>query len=392
MSRWGGCFLVTLLLIPALAAAAGSQDIRDDFKSVSFSGSDGSLPWAGSWVEIGESDGPTSGMIKVGSTNCSNNNCLRVSGGLLGEAGARREANLSSLTTAVLSLDVNIDAALLSLGSTLRIQVRESGSGAWATLKTYALLEDDGQHSETFGISSYAGSQIELRFLLGGLLGGDSVYFDEVTIEGTVAATSSSTSTSSSSSTSTSTSSSTTSSTSTTSLLGVVTSIPSIPNVVPGIVVPDITASPPDDTTPTGQVEPPTDEGGPTVAIPPGSISPDDGVEDPTSSTSTTARDGIVIVPLSEPTAGNGGLREAGVGLLADYRSGMMGDIDFEDVEVLGANLEANFSMAVEVFEAMRLWIAALALVLTAAIVGGMDVVRTRASGETPPHDDNSLS
>jgi len=380
MSRWGACFLVTLLLIPALAATAQEENVRDEFNAVSFSGNDGSLPWAGPWTEVGESDGPENGQVKVGSINCSASNCLRVSGGLLGEAGARREANLSSLTTAVLSLDVNIEAALLSLGSTLWIQVRESGSVAWATLKTYALPGDKGQHSETFGISSYAGSQIELRFLLSSLLGGDRAYFDEVTIEGTVAATSSSTSTSSSSSTST------------TSVGGLVTSLPSTPDGVPSIVVPGITASPPDNTTPTGQVEPPADEGGATVAIPPGSISPGDGVGDPTSSTSTTARDGIVIVPLSEPTSASGGLREAGVGLLADYRSGMMGDTDFEDVEVLGASLEADFSMAVEVFEAMKLWIAALALVVTAAIVGGMDAVRTRASGEKPPHDDNSLS
>jgi hypothetical protein len=395
MSRWGACFLVTLLLIPALAATAQEENVRDEFNAVSFSGNDGSLPWAGPWTEVGESDGPASGQVKVGSINCSASKCLQLSGGALGQPGAQREADLSTMVTAVLSLDLIVDAALFSTG-TLRIQARESGSGTWVTLKGYTLLLQNGQFSESFDVSQYAGSEFEVRFVLSSLLGGDRAYFDEVTIEGTVAATSSSTSTSSSSSTSTSISISTSSSisisTSTTSAGGLVTSLPSTPDGVPGIVVPGITPSPPDNTTPTGQVEPPTDEGGATVAIPPGSVSPDDGVGDPTSSTSTTARDGIVIVPLSEPTSAIGGLREAGVGVLADYRSGMMGDTDFEDVEVLGASLEADFSMAVEVFEAMRLWIAALALVVTAAIVGGMDVVRTRASGEKPPHDDNSLS
>jgi len=375
MSRWGACFLVTLLLIPALTATAREENVRDDFNAVSFSGNDGSLPWAGPWTEVGESDGPANGQVEVGSINCSASKCLQLSGGALGQSGAQREADLSTMATAVLNLDLIVDATLLSTGTTLKIQARMSGSGTWVTLKSYTLPVQNGQFSESFDVSQYAGSELEVRFVLSSVLGGDHAYFDEVTIEGTVAATSSSTSTS------------------TPSVGGVVTSLPSTPSiVVPSIVVPDITASPPDTTTPTGQVELPTDEGGPTVAIPPGSSTPGDGVEGPTSSTSTTAGDGIVIVPLSGPTSASAGLRQAGIGLLADYRSGMMGDTDFEGVEVLGASLKAHFTMAVEVFEAMRLWIAALALVVTAAIVGGMGIVGTRASGEKPPHDDNSLS
>jgi len=63
------------------------------------------------------------------------------------------------------------------------------------------------------------------------------------------------------------------------------------------------------------------------------------------------------------------------MGLLADYREGMMGD--FEDIEVLGANLRADFSLAVEVFGRIKVWIAVLALFVTAAIVAGIDVKKT---------------
>jgi len=48
------------------------------------------------------------------------------------------------------------------------------------------------------------------------------------------------------------------------------------------------------------------------------------------------------------------------------------------EIEVLGVSLEADFSMAVEAFEATRLWIAALALVIAAALVSGMDIRRSR--------------
>lgn len=49
-----------------------------------------------------------------------------------------------------------------------------------------------------------------------------------------------------------------------------------------------------------------------------------------------------------------------------------------ESVEVLGAELDADFSLAVEYFEAGKLWIALLALVIGAAFVGGLDRRRFR--------------
>lgn len=49
-----------------------------------------------------------------------------------------------------------------------------------------------------------------------------------------------------------------------------------------------------------------------------------------------------------------------------------------EEIEVLGAELDADFSLAVEAFEAARVWIAVLALLITAATVSGMDRKRSR--------------
>lgn len=51
----------------------------------------------------------------------------------------------------------------------------------------------------------------------------------------------------------------------------------------------------------------------------------------------------------------------------------MMGDMSMEQVEVLGAELDADFSLAVEVFDAVKVWGAALAMLIAAALVAGVD-------------------
>jgi hypothetical protein len=66
------------------------------------------------------------------------------------------------------------------------------------------------------------------------------------------------------------------------------------------------------------------------------------------------------------------------MGLMADYSTGMMGGMDMGEVEVLGAELTADFSLAVEAFQAAKIWIAALALLIGAALVSGLDSRRWR--------------
>src|SRR5690606_32755048 len=61
MRRWGATLVVALLVVPVLAASAQGESVRDDFETVSFEGDDGTRPWSGPWVEIGELDGPSGG-------------------------------------------------------------------------------------------------------------------------------------------------------------------------------------------------------------------------------------------------------------------------------------------------------------------------------------------
>lgn len=373
MRRWGATLVVALLVVPVLTASAQGESVRDDFETVSFEGDDGSRPWSGPWVEIGEVDGPSGGQVAVASTSCSDSNCLRLTGGLLGQVGARRGADLSVLSTPTLTFDTHIGAALASTG-TLRVQVRGKGSG-WVTLSTETLLLKTGKFTESFDVSAYAGADFELRFLLDSLLGGDRVSLDRVRVEGVV---SGDTTTSSTTSTSKAASSS---STSTTSRIAT-TSTSTTATTVTGAVSTPTTSTPSTSgvTSPTVTQGDQGDEEGAIDRSPSSPALDDDIIATAELTTTSTTDRSLLVVPISRPPSG--GLREPALGLLADYREGMMGD--FEDIEVLGANLSADFSLAVEIFERIKFWIALLALIVTAAIVGGIDGKRAESDRAAP--------
>jgi len=362
MRRCLGGVLVIALLVPAIVASAGSENYRDDFGEISYSGSDGSLPWVDpfgviiDWVEIGESDGPSNGQITVDDDgNCSNKNCLHVRGVVLTTPQIGRKADLSSFNSASLGFEMKSTVPpLLSLG-TLTLQARGNGSG-WENLATYNINSANDYGEEVFDVTTYAGSDFELRFRLStnplSVLGGPTVHIDSVEIEGSVTP-------------------STTSTTSTISLP--TTSLPTIS--VPTITVPTIsvtttsTTSAPDTSTTQPRVTTTTPRPSTTETEDPSSSA---GEGATTTTTNPTASADLPIPP------GGGGLRDPGVGLLADYRPGMMGDLDLDGVEVLGAEISADFTIAVEVFEATKLWIAVLALLITTVLVSGLDRRRSK--------------
>ena len=67
------------------------------------------------------------------------------------------------------------------------------------------------------------------------------------------------------------------------------------------------------------------------------------------------------------------GLRVTWVGVVADHPSGLMGQLGDEGTEVLAAEVGADFSLAVKIFEKARIWISILALVVAAAVIHGVD-------------------
>ncbi|HIE21610.1 MAG TPA: hypothetical protein EYP73_03290, partial [Acidimicrobiia bacterium] len=99
----GALVAVTTAPFPALAA---TETYRDEFNSGDFTGSDGTLGWPAPWIEVGESDGPDSGLVEVVSVSgCAASPCVRIRGGVVsGGQGLRRYADLSSASSATLSM------------------------------------------------------------------------------------------------------------------------------------------------------------------------------------------------------------------------------------------------------------------------------------------------
>ena len=367
MRRLVMCLVGAASMLAAPAAQATQyEDYRDTFASGDYSGNDGSLDFSGSWTELADpgGGGHSSGWVRVGSDGCSSDGCLHIDGDglVLQTFGIRRSADLSLFEVAELCYDLEIDPR----GPTtteLHVQVRIGGT--WHTIAEHNLATSTDT-SVMIPISDYLTAGFQLRFIVpdvldGGLLGLDLLYtgdatVDNVTVRGIVAS-----------------GGSTTSTTSTTSPKTTTTSAP------PG--QPTTTTSP-NGSSPTTSAGPPgpsstVGSGGQGAPLPgettplPGETTTTEANTTTTTANSTSTMSGVGGGP-SGPSSGSG-LREASVGLLADYQPGMIGDLDLHDVEVLGVDLAVDFSMVVELFETAKVWIAILVLVVTAAIVSGMD-------------------
>lgn len=356
-----GILLVAVAMLPALIAGATEgettkETYKDYFDTVSYSGNNGSLQWSGPWVEEGESDGPSSGYVQVVSSGCSGK-CLEIKGGLLTEVRIRRAADLSGFLDAKLHFSLDI-GSLVSTG-VLYVEVKDGSD--WPILDQYPLLVTGPGNFSVSIPSEYLEDGFEFRFCLGGLIGGDLLYIDDVKIIGSVPAPTTTTSTTS---------------TSTTSTTAPAVTTTTKPKGTTSSTSPQTSTTQPADTD-NGSVstEPST-----TTTTAPANTGSADGDDD-------GAVVGAATPPLPQPeTIGSGtprvpegsGLRQSRVGLLADYRPGTMGGMGAEDIEVLGVSLSADFSLAAEAFEATRLWIAGLALLIAIVLVSGMDMRRAR--------------
>ena len=353
----------------ALAGVAKTESYKDIFPDITYSGSAGSLPWEKPWSEVGDDGSPSSGLVHVYTGGCYDYKCLNIEGhGDVGTLGAKRYADLSIFTQAEVCFDVVVellgDESLTS--GTLAVQATSDGAN-WKTIDTYSLqnLNRISQHGQQ-PLDDYLSEGFGIRFVVTGALEGE-VYIDNVEIKGTVvvpATTSTSSSTTSSSSTSTSSST-----TSTTKPNVTTTSEPKSTTTTERKATTTTTDRAVDTTTEGGT----TGDTGRTGTTP----KPDSTTTSTTvvESTTTTVAAIVPAGPIDPPP--NTGLRETPKGVQADYSTELFGAMDMEDAEVLSVELEANYSMAVEVFSSSWIWVVALLVIIATAIVTGLDRRRT---------------
>jgi hypothetical protein len=175
---------VAQLAAPAGGGGGGggtcSGTFRDEFKATNFSGSDGSLAWAGNWTEVGESDGASSGDVMVGTDQ--SNYQLRVQDNDNGGEGAMRQADLSAYTSATLSFDYRREG-LDDSNDWVAVQVSKNG-GAWVELGRFSGSgTDSSYHAASYDLTAYIAANVRIRFIGSPDLGkSDAVWFDNVQI------------------------------------------------------------------------------------------------------------------------------------------------------------------------------------------------------------------
>ena len=124
--------LLAALSIGISPVSADSDAVyADTFDDLSFSGSDGTLPLSAPWTEIGESDGPGAGDVRVQRNGqCRAGACLRIDGAA-SRRGAARRVDLGGATLAVLELAV---AQIGPPGGHLVVRISPDGGRTWTSL------------------------------------------------------------------------------------------------------------------------------------------------------------------------------------------------------------------------------------------------------------------
>ena len=113
--------------------AVAGGDIRDEFNSVSYGGSDGSLAWAGSWVETNDDGAPGTGTVRshAGQLQLRNSD-----GGSL--ESIRRHADFSGATSATLTFDFDgYGAGGLDI---VAIEVSDDGGSNFTSLEALEVV------------------------------------------------------------------------------------------------------------------------------------------------------------------------------------------------------------------------------------------------------------
>ncbi|MBL3618560.1 MAG: DNRLRE domain-containing protein [gamma proteobacterium endosymbiont of Lamellibrachia anaximandri] len=155
----------------------------DLFGSRDFAGNDGTLSWAGDWQEVGESDGPIRGDIRVDTDQSDYQ--LQIRDNDNGGEGVERVADLSGATTALLSFDyrrVDLDE---NINDYVAVYLSSSGpAGPWTELDRIGTSNDESYRSYSKDISSYISANTAIRLLSSPSMGrDDSVWFDNIQIQ-----------------------------------------------------------------------------------------------------------------------------------------------------------------------------------------------------------------
>ncbi|HWM93380.1 MAG TPA: SdrD B-like domain-containing protein [Thermoanaerobaculia bacterium] len=158
---------------PAPSCTAGY--FKDHFDAASFSNNDGTLSWAGAWVESDTAGtGVSKGNVTVGKP-VSGYLILRDSPDTGTQPSAARQANLSGFATATLRVSFHIRG--VEADDAVVIEVSKNGGSSYTVLETLTGYTGTYISSRTFNISSYRASNTRVRFRVSKNYGGGDDFF-----------------------------------------------------------------------------------------------------------------------------------------------------------------------------------------------------------------------
>ena len=192
-------------------SGVGAPTVSDEFKAISYGLNEGTENWASDWNELGESDGPGGGQVRVeASSYCEADNCLRIGahGSSIDGRGLAREADLEGAIAATLSFvyrrslreseyaSLSTSVALAdtvsvpvagpveeSGGASVSVQISGDGGAKWATLASYSLSGSDLEpFKQSFDITGYISGNTRIRFMGSGSEAKGYLHVDDVQI------------------------------------------------------------------------------------------------------------------------------------------------------------------------------------------------------------------
>jgi len=159
------------------AGLLGTETVKDQFSSTSYSNNNGTQSWSTSWSETDAGGGGASGGdIRVNSSQ------LRIDTISVGDA-ISRGVNLSGASSATLSFAYTNS---MSSGSSVAVRISTDGGASYQTLSsgTFSSASHTGSGTASFDISSYMSANTKVQFVVTGISGsgGDRLFVDNVQV------------------------------------------------------------------------------------------------------------------------------------------------------------------------------------------------------------------
>ncbi|HXU43972.1 MAG TPA: SdrD B-like domain-containing protein, partial [Thermoanaerobaculia bacterium] len=158
---------------------------KDNFDTASFSNNDGSLSWAGAWVESDTAGaGVSAGNVTVG-TPIAGYLILRDYPDTGTQPSAARQANLSGFVSATLSFDFHVRTAV-DPDDAVTVEVSKDGGATYTVLEILDGYTGTATDSRSYNVSAYISSNFRVRFRVSNNYGASDELFkvDWVKVDG----------------------------------------------------------------------------------------------------------------------------------------------------------------------------------------------------------------